>query len=289
MDTAALLKKVRRIEIRSRGLSKHLFSGEYHSVFKGRGMSFSEVRDYTYGDDVRSIDWNVTARTGTPHVKVFEEERELTLMLLIDVSRSEHFGTKGGIKKDLMTEIAAVLSFSAIQNNDKVGVILFSDQVEKYIPPKKGRQHILLIIRELLQFEPKSKGTDISVALRYFNNVLKKRTICFLMSDYLDKGYEDALRIASRRHDLVGLRLSDPFEEGEVPKGLYRVGDGESGRVKMVDLSSSAQREAIEKYFADYRENYRKACLKSGVDMLTIRTDEPYVKSLLKFFKQRRS
>jgi len=288
METADLLKKVRRIEIKTKGLSKHLFSGEYHSAFKGRGMSFSEVRDYSYGDDVRNIDWNVTARTGSPHVKIFEEERELTMMLLIDVSASGYFGTKGNIKQELLTEIAAVLSFSAIQNNDKVGVILFSDQVEKYIPPKKGKQHILLIIRELIQFKPQHTGTNIGEALKYFNNVLKKRTICFLMSDFLNKGYEDALRIAARRHDMVGVKMIDPFELEIKNGGLHRVLDPESGRMTMVDLSSKSHKKALTEYFSMMNQYYRQACLKSGTDLLPIYTDKPYVNALMQFFKKRK-
>lgn len=288
METADLLKKVRRIEIKTKGLSKHLFSGEYHSAFKGRGMSFSEVRDYSYGDDVRSIDWNVTARTGTPHIKIFEEERELTMMLLIDVSASGYFGTQGYIKQELLTEIAAVLSFSAIQNNDKVGVILFSDQVEKYIPPKKGKQHILLIIRELIQFTPERKGTQIGEALIYFNNVLKKRTICFLMSDFLDKNYEDPLRIAARRHDMVGVRLIDPFEEQIQNGGIHRVMDPESGKYAMVDFGSKSHQQAFLSYYNEKAEAYRQACLKSGTDILPIYTHRPYVNALMQFFKKRK-
>ena len=287
MDTTALLKKVRRIEIKTRGLSKHLFSGEYHSAFKGRGMSFSEVRDYTYGDDVRNIDWNVTARTGTPHVKVFEEERELTLMLMIDVSASNFFGTQGDHKSTIYTEISAVLAFSAINNNDKVGLILFSDHVEKYIPPKKGKQHILLIIRELINFEPKLGQTDIGEALRYFNNVIKKRSICFVLSDFFSNDYESPLKIASKRHDMIGVRLFDPFELKPPANGLVRAVDPESGNVVMLDLSSKSHRNALENYYKGFTDYYRSTFPKSGADMLPIQTNEPYVKALLKFFKKR--
>ena len=287
MDTTTLLKKVRRIEIKTRGLSKHLFSGEYHSAFKGRGMSFSEVRDYSYGDDVRNIDWNVTARTGTPHVKVFEEERELTLMLMIDVSASNFFGTKGDHKSTIYTEISAVLAFSAINNNDKVGLILFSDHVEKYIPPKKGKQHILLIIRELINFEPKLGQTNIGEALRYFNNVIKKRSICFVLSDFFSDNYESPLKIASKRHDMIGVRLFDPFEMNPPSNGLVRAVDPESGKVVMLDLSSKSHRDALESYYKVYSDYYRSTFPKSGADMLPIQTNEPYVKALLKFFKKR--
>jgi len=212
VETSELLKKVRKIEIKTKGLSKHIFSGEYHSAFKGRGMSFSEVRNYQYGDDVRNIDWNVTARTGEPHIKIFVEERELTVMLLIDVSQSSYFGTKKQLKNEILTEICAVLAFSAINNNDKVGVIFFTDKVEKFIPPKKGRQHILRIIRELLDVEPEQKGTNLGTTLEYFNNVIKKRSICFILSDFLSKGYADPLRIAARRHDIIGIHMVDPRE-----------------------------------------------------------------------------
>lgn len=289
MDTQTLLKKVRRIEIKTRGLSKHLFSGEYHSAFKGRGMSFSEVRDYTYGDDVRNIDWNVTARSGTPFVKVFEEERELTMMLVIDVSASNFFATKTNLKIDLYTEIAAVLAFSAINNNDKVGVLLFSDKVEKYIPPKKGKQHILRIIRELLNFEPDSGATDLGEALRYFNNVIKKRSICFILSDFLADDYEAPLKIASKRHDIVGIRIFDTFETDPPTKGLIRAEDPENGKMALLDLSSSKHRQALVDHFEKYRLQYRSVFPKSGADMLQVATDEDYVKSLLKFFKSRHS
>jgi len=288
MDTNTLLKKVRRIEIKTKGLSKHIFSGEYHSAFKGRGMSFSEVRDYQYGDDVRNIDWNVTARTGDPHIKIFEEERELTVMLIIDMSRSNYFGSSIAFKSDLYTEIAAVIAFSAINNNDKVGLILFSEKVEKYIPPKKGKQHILRIIRELINFEPEATGTNIGEALRYFNNVIKKRSICFVLSDYHDLAYESPLRIASKRHDVIGLRIEDPFEK-EIPNiGLVRAIDAERDKTMIIDTSSRAQRQQLEEQFESYASYYRKTFPKSGGDMLNITTSEPYVNALLKFFKKRK-
>lgn len=287
METSELLKKVRKIEIKTKGLSKHIFSGEYHSAFKGRGMSFSEVRNYQYGDDVRNIDWNVTARTGEPHVKVFEEERELTVMLLVDVSRSSFFGTVEQFKSELITEICALLAFSAINNNDKVGVIFFSNGVEKFIPPKKGRQHILRIIRELIDFQPKEQGTDIGEALRFFNNVIKKRSICFILSDFLTRRYESPLRIAARRHDIVGVNLIDPREE-ELPNvGLLRAYDAETGAVRWIDTAS---RQVRERYLRWYREQYlyfRSTFLKSGADMVNIRTNESYVNALLVFFQKR--
>lgn len=288
METAEIIKKVRKIEIKTRGLSKQLFSGEYHSTFKGRGMSFSEVRDYQFGDDVRNIDWNVTARTGDPHIKIFEEERELTVMLLIDVSQSAYFGTTNQLKQGIMTEISAVLSFSAIQNNDKVGVLFFSDKIEKFIPPKKGKPHILRIIRELIDFHPEDKGTNIGEALRYFNNLVKKRSICFILSDFMNTGYEDPLRIAARRHDIIGVHLYDPREK-EIPNvGLIRAVDAETGRIGWID---TGMRHIREKYAATFQENFdyfRNTFLKSGTDYVSIRTDESYVNALLKFFKQRR-
>lgn len=287
METSELLRKVRKIEIKTKGLSKHLFSGEYHSAFKGRGMSFSEVRDYQYGDDVRNIDWNVTARTGDPHVKIFEEERELTVMLLIDMSRSSFFGTVNQLKNEVMTEICAVLAFSAINNNDKVGVAFFSDKVEKYIPPKKGRQHILRIIRELIDFEPQGHGTDIGKMLEYFTNIVKKRSICFLLSDFLTKGYELPLRIAARRHDVVGLNIIDPREE-ELPNvGLIRARDAESGEMRWIDTSSRRLRGRYAAWHQDHLAYFRTTFKKVGADIVNIRTNESYVNALLKFFQQR--
>ncbi len=289
METADLLKKVRKIEIKTKGLSSHIFSGEYHSTFKGRGMSFSEVREYQYGDDVRNIDWNVTARTGTPHIKVFEEERELTVMLLIDVSGSSFFGTVNQMKNEILTEICAVLAFSAINNNDKVGVLFFSDKVEKFIPPKKGRQHILRIIRELIDFEPEGQGTDLAEALQYFNNVLKKRCITFVLSDFMTKDYEQALRIIARRHDLVGIHLSDP-RETELPNvGLIRARDPETGKTMWLDTGSSRVREDYRQNFEENFNYFKSTFLRSGADFVKIRTDESYVNALLKFFKKRSS
>lgn len=287
METTELIKKVRKIEIKTRGLSRHIFSGEYHSAFKGRGMSFSEVRDYQYGDDVRNIDWNVTARTGDPHIKVFEEERELTVILLIDVSQSSFFGTVNQMKNEMMTELSAVLAFSAINNNDKVGVLFFSNQVEKFIPPKKGKQHILRIIRELINFEPNGKGTNLGAALEYFNNVIKKRSICFVLSDFLAEGYENPLRIAARRHDIVGLHVVDPVEESLPAVGLIRAKDAETGQLQWVDTSLASVRERYAKWYQDHLNYFRSAFLKSGADTVSIRTNEPYVNALLKFFKKR--
>lgn len=287
METAELLKKVRKIEIKTKGLSKHIFSGEYHSAFKGRGMSFSEVRDYHYGDDIRNIDWNVTARTGDPHVKIFEEERELTVMLVIDVSQSSYFGTQDRFKSELITELSAVLSFSAIQNNDKVGMILFSDRVEKYIPPKKGKSHILRIIRELINYEPVHQGTNIPVALEYLNNLIKKRCITFILSDFIATGYDDALRIVSKKHDVVGMCIYDPKEE-ELPSiGLMRFFDPELNRTQLIDTSNAGVRAAYKKRFDEYRKSYKNHFVRSGADPMFIRTDQPYIKELMKFFKKR--
>jgi uncharacterized protein (DUF58 family) len=287
METSELLKKVRKIEIKTKGLSANIFSGEYHSAFKGRGMSFSEVRAYNYGDDVRNIDWNVTARTGVPFVKVFEEERELTVMLVIDMSRSAFFGTKSQFKNEMMTEICAVLSFSAINNNDKVGVIFFSDKIEKFIPPKKGRAHILLIIRELINFEPTGKGTNMSVALQYLNSVIKKRSICFLLSDFMTRGYDDALRIASKRHDIVGIHIADPNEEKLPPVGLFRAVDAETNERIWIDTDNPAVRHRYEQWYKDNFQYFKSTFTKTGVDNMSIRTTESYVNALMKFFKSR--
>ncbi len=287
--TAEIIKKVRKIEIKTKGLSKHIFSGEYHSAFKGRGMSFSEVRNYNYGDDVRNIDWNVTARTGDPYIKIFEEERELTVMLLIDMSRSAFFGTVNQLKNEILTEICAVLAFSAINNNDKVGVIFFSDRIEKFIPPKKGKSHILRIIRELLDFKPEGSGTDIGKTLDYFNNVIKKRSICFLLSDFLSTGYEAPLRIAARRHDIVGIHLVDP-REIELPNvGLIRAKDAETGKMRWVDTALRSNRERYNEWYQKHQEYFKSSFLKTGAGAVTIRTDESYVNALLKFFQKRAS
>jgi uncharacterized protein (DUF58 family) len=287
METSELLKKVRKIEIKTRGLSQHIFSGEYHSAFKGRGMSFSEVRAYTYGDDVRNIDWNVTARTGEPFVKVFEEERELTVMLVIDMSKSAFFGTKAQFKSEMMTEICAVLAFSAINNNDKVGVIFFSDTIEKFIPPKKGKGHILLIIRELLNFEPKGAGTNIRVGLEYLNNVIKKRSIAFVLSDFMAKGYDDALRIASKRHDIVGIHLTDTAEKQLPNAGLLRAVDAETGDRIWLDTSDYNTRKQYAEWYQNNLKYFKNTFLRSGADNVSIETTESYVNALLKFFQKR--
>ena len=287
MDTNELLKKVRKIEIKTKGLSKHIFSGEYHSAFKGRGMSFSEVRDYHYGDDVRNIDWNVTARTGSPHVKIFEEERELTVMLVIDISRSSFFGSVKQTKNEINIEIAAVLAFSALNNNDKVGVIFFSDKVEKFIPPKKGKQHVLRIIRELLNFEADDKGTNIGVALEYLNSVIKKKCICFILSDFLSKDYIAPLRIAKRKHDVVGIHIMDPREEALPNVGLIRAVDSETGATRWIDSSSKKVRQQYSDWFQNHMDYFKNTFLKTGADSVTIRTNESYVNKLLGFFKRR--
>ncbi|MEL6971851.1 MAG: DUF58 domain-containing protein [Bacteroidota bacterium] len=285
--TSDLLKRVRKIEIKSKGLTKHIFAGEYHSAFKGRGMSFSEVRGYQYGDDVRNIDWNVTARTGDPYIKVFEEERELTVMLLIDISRSSFFGTTKQMKNEYITEICAVLAFSAINNNDKVGVIFFSDRVEKYIPPKKGKSHILRIIRELLDIQPEGRGTDIAMALRFFNNVVKKRSICFMLSDFMSQDYESPLRIVARRHDLIGVHLYDPREKELPNAGLIRAKDAESGSLRWVDTGDQIVREAYKDWFEKNYQYFREQFLRSGADTISIATTESYVNALHHFFQRR--
>ena len=288
METSELLKRVRKIEIKTRGLSKNIFAGEYHSAFKGRGMTFSEVREYQYGDDIRNIDWNVTARHNRPYVKIFEEERELTVMLMIDVSASRNFGTISKLKKNQITEIAAVLAFSAIQNNDKIGVIFFSDKIEKFIPPKKGRTHILRIIRELIDFYPEDKQTDIEQALEYMTNSIKKRCTCFVISDFIDEhDFAHALAIANRKHDVVALRVYDPRENQLPPVGMMYLRDAETGEQMWVDTSDKKLREAYEKY-AFVREKELDAIFKrSGVDVANIRSDEDYVRALITLFKKR--
>ena len=288
METSELLKRVRKIEIKTRGLSKNIFAGEYHSAFKGRGMTFSEVREYQYGDDIRNIDWNVTARHNRPYVKIFEEERELTVMLMIDVSASRNFGTISKLKKNQITEIAAVLAFSAIQNNDKIGVIFFSDKIEKFIPPKKGRTHILHIIRELIDFYPEDKQTDIEQALEYMTNSIKKRCTCFVISDFIDEhDFAHALAIANRKHDVVALRVYDPRENQLPPVGMMYLRDAETGEQMWVDTSDKKLREAYEKY-AFVREKELDAIFKrSGVDVANIRSDEDYVWALITLFKKR--
>ena len=288
METSELLKRVRKIEIKTRGLSKNIFAGEYHSAFKGRGMTFSEVREYQYGDDIRNTGWNVTARHNRPYVKIFEEERELTVMLMIDVSASRNFGTISKLKKNQITEIAAVLAFSAIQNNDKIGVIFFSDKIEKFIPPKKGRTHILHIIRELIDFYPEDKQTDIEQALEYMTNSIKKRCTCFVISDFIDEhDFAHALAIANRKHDVVALRVYDPRENQLPPVGMMYLRDAETGEQMWVDTSDKKLREAYEKY-AFVREKELDAIFKrSGVDVANIRSDEDYVRALITLFKKR--
>lgn len=287
MDTTELLKKVRRIEIKTRGLSQHIFAGEYHSAFKGKGMAFSEVREYQYGDDIRSIDWNVTARFNHPYMKIFEEERELTVMLLIDVSASRDFGTHTNLKKNLITEIAAVLSFSAISNNDKIGVIFFSDIIEKFIPPKKGSQHILRIIREMIDFEPKRKETNISIALQYMINAIKKRSTVFLISDCMDDKFEDALKISSRKHDLIVLKVYDK-RETELPKvGLINMVDSETGKLIWVDSDNKTVRDHYSAYWLKHTKGLQDMFKRHGIDYAEIATDSDYVKHLMKLFKKR--
>jgi len=287
MSTSALLKKVRKIEIKTKGLSNHIFAGEYHTAFKGKGMAFSEVREYQPGDDVRSIDWNVTARYNAPFVKVFEEEREMTVMLMIDVSASGNFGTQEQFKRELATELAAILAFSAINNNDKVGVIFFTDKVEQFIPPKKGKSHILRIIREVLAFEPAGKGTDIASALEYFSAVIKKRSICFILSDFMSKEFDMPLKIASKKHDLVALRIHDTREDTLPNVGLVPMQDAETEQMLYVDTSSKKVRDNFAKNRANATEKLRKLFPASGVDLIDITTGTDYVKPLINFFKTR--
>lgn len=287
MDATEIFKKVRKIEIKTRGLSNQIFSGQYHSVFKGRGMAFSEVREYQYGDDIRSIDWNVTARFDHPYVKVFDEERELTVMLLIDVSGSNEFGTNQNLKEDQITEIAAVLAFSAIQNNDKVGVIFFSNKIEKFIPPKKGTSHILRIIRELIDFKPENRETDIAVALGYFTNVIKKRCTAFLISDFMDTGFEDALKIANRKHDLIALKISDRREYDLPNVGMVKIKNAETGKMTWVDTSFAALRDAYSKTVRKNELLQDETFKRCGVDVAKIKTGEDYVKPLTALFKKR--
>ena len=287
MDTKELLKKVRKIEIKTRRLSDHIFGGEYHSTFKGRGMTFSEVRQYQYGDDVRSIDWNVTARTNEPYVKVFEEERELTMMLLVDVSGSEFFGTVDQFKREVLTEISATLAFSALQNNDKAGLILFSDQVELFIPPKKGKSHVLRIIRELLEFEPQSHKTDLSQALKFLSNVLKKKSIVFVLSDFIAEDYEQTLKITGKKHDLTGIRIYDPMET-EIPNlGMVYMQDAETGKIRLVNTQSKKVRQQYANYYTQRLDYFRETFKRAGCGHLDCRVDESYVKKLLGYFKHR--
>ncbi len=287
METTELLKKVRKIEIRSRGLTRQIFAGQYHSAFRGRGMAFSEVREYQFGDEIRSIDWNVTARFGHPYVKVFEEERELTVMLLVDVSRSGDFGTVAATKREVMTEIAAVLSYSVIVNNDKVGLMLFSDRVEKYIPPKKGRAHMLRIIREMLSFEPQSSGTSLSEPLRFLTNVLRKRCTAFILSDFMAPPFEEALRIASGKHDIVALKINDRREK-EIPDvGFIRINDPETGKESWIDTSSSGVRNEYALRWRQHEEKVSTTFRNCGVDVAVVGTGEDYIKPLISLFKHR--
>jgi len=287
METTELLKKVRAIEIRTKGLSKQIFSGEYHSAFKGRGMAFSENREYQHGDEIRTIDWNVTARFGHPYVKIFEEERELTAIIMADVSASGDFGTRQQLKRQLITELTGVLAFSAIQNNDKIGVLLFSDRIELFIPPKKGRTHILRIISELLDFQPQGQGTNISLALDYLNRVVKKRAICFLLSDFLDHGFDHALRITSRKHDLVAIHVEDRGEAQLPNAGWLLIRDAESGETRWINSSSKSVQKALKSEYIERKSKLKESFGKAGVDFISLKTDEPYIQPLMTLFKKR--
>ena len=288
MDANELLKKVRKIEIKTRGLSQNIFAGEYHSAFKGRGMMFSEVREYQYGDDIRDIDWNVTARQNRPHVKVYEEERELTVMLLVDVSGSRFFGAVGEEKREMIAEISATLAFSTIQNNDKIGEIFFSDKVEKFIPPKKGRKHILFLIRELIDFQPENRGTDIAHAVEYFTNAIKRRCTAFVISDFIDKSdYRQALTIARNRHDVMAMQVYDKRDAQMPDVGLMRVADLETGDTRWIDTSSSKVRKAYDRWWYDRQQHMSASLRASRVDFGSVATDEDYVKPLLSLFKNK--
>ena len=287
MESAELFKKVRKIEIKTRDLSNQIFSGQYHSVFKGRGMAFSEVREYQPGDDIRSIDWNVTARFNHPYIKIFDEERELTVMLLIDVSASNQFGTKKTFKQDVITEIAAVLAFSAIQNNDKVGVIFFSKTVEKFIPPKKGTSHILRIIRELIEFRPQQQETNLTEPLRYLTNAIKKRCTAFLLSDFMDRGFEDAIKIANKKHDLIAVRIFDEREIELPDVGLIRARDAETNKQIWVDSSDRKVRRQYNNWYKAHQEYLAETFVRSGVDVAKIATNQDYIKPLLGLFRKR--
>jgi len=287
LDTKEILKKVRKIEIKTRRLSDHIFSGEYHSSFKGRGMTFSEVRQYQFGDDIRSIDWNVTARYNEPFVKVFEEERELTMVLMVDVSGSEFFGTSDQFKRETLTEISATLAFSAIQNNDKVGLLLFSDQIELFIPPKKGKTHVLRIIRELIEFHPKSKKTNLTQALRYLSNVMKKKAIVFILSDFMDDNYDNALKIVGRKHDVTGIRVYDKYEE-KIPKlGMVQMLDSELGNTILVNTNSKKVRTNYTAHYLRTVDYFENTFRRSGSGTISTRIDESYVKKLLGYFKRK--
>lgn len=287
MDTKELLKQVRKIEIKTRRLSDHIFSGEYHSSFKGRGMSFAEVRKYQYGDDVRAIDWKVTARLNEPYIKTFEEERELTMLLMVDVSGSEFFGSTSKRKKELITEICATLAFSAIQNNDKVGVLFFSDRIEKFIPPAKGRQHTLAIIRDLIELQPQGKGTDIGMAMKYLAGIMKKRSILFILSDFVGSDYKKPLKVLSQKHDVTGIRIVDPLEEKLPNLGLVKAFDAETGQDRWINTSSRKVRSEFNRIFEEARQNFEDAFTKSGAGKINLLTNESYVKKLLGYFKQR--
>ena len=287
MDTKELLKKVRKIEIKTRRLSDHIFGGEYHSTFKGRGMTFSEVRQYQYGDDVRNIDWNVTARYSEPFVKVFEEERELTMMLMVDISGSEFFGTQEQFKNEIITEIAATLAFSATQNNDKIGLILFSDKIELYIPPKKRRSHVLRIIRELIEFKPESKQTNIAEALKFLSSVMKKKAIVFVLSDFIADDFQHTMKIASKKHDVTGIRVFDKREETIPNLGMVQMQDEETGEMMLVNTSSKKVRQNYAQYYRERVNYYKDSFSKSGAGAIDCRVDESYVKKLLGYFKAR--
>ena len=288
METSELLKKVRRIEIKTRGLSRNIFAGQYHSAFKGRGMAFSEVREYQYGDDIRDIDWNVTARYVRPYVKVFEEERELTVMLLIDVSGSRDFGSVNVMKKEVITEIAATLAFSAIQNNDKIGVVFFSDKIEKFIPPQKGKKHILYIIRELIDFHPEETRTDISQVLKYLTNAIKKRCTAFLISDFIDKeGFKDALTVANRKHDMVAIQVYDRRETELPAVGLMKIKDAETGKEQWIDSSPARVRAAYKEWWEKRQAKMSDTFKKCRVDSVSVRTEDDYVKALIALFDKR--
>ena len=287
METSELLKKVRKIEIKTKRLTNNLFTGQYHSAFKGKGMLFSEVRKYVPGDDVRDIDWNVTAKLSEPYIKIFEEERELTMMLMIDVSASELFGTSEMLKKEIITEICAVLSFSALQNNDKVGVLFFTDQIELFIPAKKGKKHILRIIRELIKFKPKNKKTNISHACQYLNNVVKKKSIVFILSDFIDSDFDKSLRLVAKKHDLTGIRVFDKFEQNMFPFGLSLFFDPETQSSHWVDTSSSLVRKNIKKSYQEISDYFKKSFLKSGASTVNISTEDSYVVKLLELFKNK--
>jgi len=288
LTTTEILKKVKELEIKSKKITTHLFTGEYHSAFKGKGMSFREVREYSAGDDIRFIDWNVSARFGHPYSKLFEEERELTVMLLVDTSTSNLFGTVGNRKKDLITEMSAVLTFSAVSNNDKVGVIFFSDRIEKYIPPKKGRSHALYIVRELLTVEPHAKGTDLDLAIKYFNNTTSQKSIAFILSDFLTSGYDSDLKVIGKRHDVIGLRVYDKMDMQLPDVGLLQLQDSETDQVKWVDTGNAMVRHNYQQNFFNTTDEIKKHFRKSGADLLHIRTDDDYVKILQQFFLKRK-